>query len=114
MITTAPGLPLDFAIASADTDDREVLRLLAERGRYPIRLGDKGYISQQLQQELLETEGTILFSTRRRNQKKPYPQAFRRLHGRMRRRVETTISQLTEQFHVCDVRARTRWGFGPE
>ena len=39
------GLPVDFAIAPADTDDREVLRLLAERGRYPILLGDKGYIS---------------------------------------------------------------------
>ena len=40
------GLPVDFAIAPADTDDREVLRLLAERGRYRILLGDKGYISQ--------------------------------------------------------------------
>ena len=114
LITTTHGLPLDFAIASADTDDREVLRLIAERGRYPILLGDKGYISQPLQQELLETEGTILFPTRRRNQKKQYPQAFRRLHSRMRRRVETTISQLTEQF-ISPTFGRGRiGGFGPE
>ena len=53
LITTANRLPVDFAIAPADTDDREVLRLLAERGRYPMILGDKGYVSQPLQQELL-------------------------------------------------------------
>ncbi len=110
LITTANGLPVDFAIASADIDDREVLALLAERGQYPMMLGDKGYISQQLQQELLETEGMVLLPTLRSNQKQQYPEAFRKLHGRMRRRIETTISQLTEQFHVSRVRARTHCG----
>ena len=110
LITTANGLPVDFAIASADIDDREVLALLAERGQYPMMLGDKGYISQQLQQELLETEGMVLLPTLRSNQKQQYPEAFRKLHGRMRRRIETTISQLTEQFHVSRVRARTHYG----
>ena len=47
---------------------------------------------------------------RRRNQKQQYPEAFRKLHGRMRRRIETTISQLTEPFHVSRVRARTHCG----
>lgn len=41
LITTGTGVPVDFAIASADIDDREVLPLLCERGRYPILLGDK-------------------------------------------------------------------------
>lgn len=66
LISTVDGLPVDFAIASADRDDREGLRLLAERRAYPILLGDKGYISQQLQQELLEIENTVLFPTLRR------------------------------------------------
>ena len=111
LITTLDGLPVDFAIASADTDDREVLALLSERGRYPMILGDKGYISQQLQRELLETEDMLLLPTLRRNQKRQYPQAFRRLQVRLRRRIETTLSQLTGQFHVCRVRAQTHWGF---
>ena len=111
LLTTVDGLPVDFAIASANIDDREVLPLLCERGnRYPIMLGDKGYISEQLQRELLETEDTLLFPTLRRNQKREYPEAFRRLQVRLRRRIETTINQLTEQFHVSRVRARTHWG----
>lgn len=112
LTTTVDGLPVDFAIASADIDDRDVLSLLAERRRYPIILGDKGYISQQLQWEVLETEDIILLPTLRKNQKQQYPESFRKLQVRLPRRIETTISQLTEQFHVSRVRARTHWGYG--
>ena len=110
LITTGTGVPVDFAIASADIDDREVLPLLAERGRYPILLGDKGYISGSLQEALLETENTCLLPTLRSNQKQQYPETFRKLQVRVRRRIETTIGQLTEQFHVSRVRARTHRG----
>ena len=59
VIPTGAGVPVDFAIASeTDRDDRDVLPLLSERHRYPILLGDKGYISGPLQEELLETENT--------------------------------------------------------
>ena len=68
-----------------------MLPLLAERGEYPIILGDKGYISQHLQTELIETEGTVLLPTLKRNQKQQYPESFRKLQVRMRRRIETTI-----------------------
>ena len=110
LITTVAGLPMDFAIASADIDDREVLPLLSQHRRYPIVLGDKGYISGSLQDELLETEKTCLLPTLRGNQKQQYPASFRKLQVRLRRRIETTIGQLTEQFRVSRVRARTQWG----
>ncbi len=110
LITTAAGIPVDFAIASAHIDDREVLRVMSENQRYPMILGDKGYVSQDLHTELLETENTCLFATRRSNQKQQYPKDFRKLHVRMRRRIETTLNQLTEQFSVARVRARTQWG----
>jgi len=111
LLTTANGVPVDFAIASADRDDRDVLPYLVERGEYPMILGDKGYISEALQAELMETpEGTVLLPTLRSNQKRQYPENFRKLQVRMRRRIETTISQLTEQFHISRVRALKHWG----
>ena len=110
LITTVAGVPVDFAIAAANIDDRDVLPLLVERGRYRILLGDKGYISKTLQEEILETENTCLLPTLRRNQKQQYPETFRRLQTRLRRRVETTIGQLTDQFSAARVRARTHWG----
>ena len=110
LITTGTGVPVDFAIAPADRDDRDVLPLLCERGTYPIILGDKGYISGALQDELLATENTCLLPTLRSNQKQQYPETFRKLQVRVRRRIETTIGQLMEQFQVSRVRARTQWG----
>ena len=111
LITTAAGgFPVDFAIASAHIDDREVLRVMSENRRYPMILGDKGYVSEDLHTELWETENTCLLATRRSNQKQQYPKDFRKLHVRMRRRIETTLNQLTQQFSVGRVRARTHWG----
>ena len=110
LMTTDDGVPIDFAIASADIDDREVLQVLSQGGRYPIVLGDKGYVSHALQQELRDAENMCLLPTLRSNQKSEYPEAFRKLHGRMRRRIETTLNQLTHQFSVACVRARTHWG----
>lgn len=111
VITTAYGLPVDFAIATADTDDREVLPLFCERGTYPIIIGDKGYVSETLETELLETYNVCLLPTRRSNQKKQYSKAFRQQHQRIRRRIETTISQLTNQFNISRIRAKAHWGF---
>ena len=113
LMTTADGVPVDFAIASADIDDREVLPVLVQGGRYPILLGDKGYVSHALERERLDTENTCLFPTRRSNQKSQYPEAFRKLQVRLRGRIETTLNQLTHQFSVACVRARTHWGFRP-
>ena len=85
--------------------------MLCQRDHYPIILGDKGYISEQLQRELLETENTCLLPTLRSNQKQQYSEAFRKLQVSLRRRIETTLNQLTDQFGVARVRARTHWGF---
>ena len=110
VITTSYGLPVDFAIATADTDDREVLPLFCERGTYPIIIGDKGYVSEELERDLLATKNVCLLPTRRKNQEKQYPPEFRKLHQKIRRRVETTISQLTQQFNASRIRARSHLG----
>lgn len=110
IITTSYGLPVDFAITPADLDDREVLPLLCERGTYPIIIGDKGYICEELEAQILKTYNVCLLPTRRKNQKAQYPPRFRKLHQKIRRRVETTISQLCDQFNISRIRARTHWG----
>lgn len=110
IITTSYGLPVDFTITPADMDDREVLPLFCERGTYSVIIGDKGYISEELEALLLKTYDVCLLPTRRKNQKVQYPPKFRKLHQKMRRRVETTISQLCDQFNISRIRARTHWG----
>ena len=51
------------------------------------------YISEKLEADLLRTYNVCLLPTRRKNQKAQYPPRFRKQHAKLRRRIETTISQ---------------------
>ena len=59
-------------------------------------LGDKAYLSAEIQQDLFETQGIELYTPKRSNQPdyKKYPVLFRKL----RKRIETLFSQLCDQF----------------
>ena len=109
-MTTCYGLPVDFAIANADIDDREVLPLLCQRGRYPVVLADKGYTSEALKRDVLENYNVRLYASYRQNQKTQYSRSFQRWHRRMRLRIETTLSQLKEQFQIQRIRAQSHCG----
>ncbi|MDE0635098.1 MAG: hypothetical protein OXI43_04485 [Candidatus Poribacteria bacterium] len=77
IITTSYGIPVDFAIATANTDDRVVLPLFCERGTYLVILGDKGYICEELAADLLQTYNVCLLPTRRKIKKRNIRNHFR-------------------------------------
>jgi len=61
-------------------------------------LGDKGYLSKDVQQDLFQTNRIKLYTPKRSNQPDyhKYPAVFRRL----RKRIETLFSQLCDQFMI--------------
>ena len=63
-----------------------------------ILIGDKGYLSHGLQQDLFDSHALVLQTPMRENQRnfKPFPQAF----GKARKRIETLFSQLCDQFMI--------------
>lgn len=48
---------------------------------------------------------------KRDNSKQPYPKWLRQMIFKIRRRIETSFSQLTEQLGVNKVLTRSLWGF---
>ena len=93
LITTANGVPIDFGITSADRDDRDILPCLPNAVSIGLFLAIKVNLSTT-SGGTHRTEATLLLPTLRKNQKQQYPQRFRKLQVRMRRRIETTIGQL--------------------
>ncbi len=81
------------------TELSDLLPHLPERSRFNRRWRNLCYMSDKLRQ--------ILTQSRRENQKAQYPPKFRKLRQKIRRRVETTISQLCDQFSISWIRART-------
>ena len=110
-ITTPEGYITDFAITPASYDDRVALLDLAQsKAEHYNLMGDKGYIDEQLVDLLYKYRNISLFSLKRKNTKEPYPATIGRDIFKIRRRIETTFSQLTCQLNAERVFAKTFHG----
>lgn len=106
---TLEGYITAFEIIPASTDDREGLRDIAENQSGLVILGDKGYVGENFTQELKE-QGICLMALKRSKSKADWPKSVRQLIFKLRRRVETVFSQLSEQLNAERVLAKSFQG----
>lgn len=109
VLMTLEGFITAFTTTPASVDDRQGLRELTENRSNLTILGDKGYVSNELNQELKE-KGNCLMALKRSNSKNDYPKSVRQLIFRLRRRIETVFSQLSEQLNAERVPAKSFHG----
>ena len=107
---TLEGYITDIEITAANVDDRAILWEMFQSTYQPIVLGDKGYIGDKLAQNLKNEKGLTLLALKRNNSKNPYPKDLRNWISKHRRRIETTFSQLANQFHINKVLANSLSG----
>ena len=110
LLTTFQGLPVGFGLASANVDDREAFEALAPLSAGKTVFADKGYVDAPLAQRLREQYGVDLRAIPRDNQKHNWPKATKQLVGRVRRLIESIISQLTRQFDISRTLAKAMPG----
>ena len=108
-LITLEGFITDFEITPASVDDRIGLRDLTDEKSNITILGDKGYVGEELF-EYMQKAHICLMALKRSNSKEQYPKNVRRLIFRLRRRVETVFSQLSEQLHAERVLAKSMRG----
>ena len=96
-------------MSNADIDDRNVLPFMISDFLNTIIIGDKGYVSEPLRQELYDDYGISLLAQKRSNQKNSYTRYIRKIINRLRKRVEVTNNQLDDQFNLSKVRVRTHF-----
>ena len=73
-----------------------------------VLLGDKGYIRPQFKADC-EAVGIDLQTPVRKNMIEPRPRWWLKLLRRVRKRVETVISQLEQRLGLAKTRARDAW-----
>jgi hypothetical protein len=98
-----------FMLTPANGPEREALRELAP-GITGMVLGDKGFISEPLRQELAGL-GVELQTRMRDNMPDARNPEFLRWIVSTRRLVETVIGQLTERFKINAIRVKDYWHF---
>ena len=103
------GMIHAFALGPANEHDIRYVRSLTEGDRGWV-LGDCGYRSRPLQEELWE-QGLYLHATRRRNEKRAVmmPYALAKRCSSIRRLIETVSGQLHERFAIKTTSARDLW-----
>ncbi len=98
-----------FVLTPANGSEREVLRGMTA-GISGIMLGDKGFISKALQDELA-MQGIELQTPLRENMTDSRNPDFVKWAISTRRLVETVIGQLTERFQINTIRVKDFWHF---
>jgi len=109
LVLTLGGVILDFELTSANADERDVAADLLPSQPGRTFLADKGYVQDELAQELLES-GVRLIALRRANQRKQLPETLKRLNERFRQIIETVNGQLSDQFGIEQNYAHSFWG----
>lgn len=107
LLISATGVITSFALTPANGSEREALWDVVP-GIGGLLIGDKGYLSQALKQELHRV-GIELETALRTNMQAPRPPTQVKLLQRMRRLIETVIGQLVGRFHFEKVWARDLW-----
>lgn len=109
LITTS-GFITDFFLTSANVDDRVAVHELIEEKQLIKIIADKGYVDETLKEQLKKEKDILLISLKRKNSKNPLEKQLRNTLSKTRRRVETSFSQLAEQFNINKVLAKSKWG----
>ena len=110
MLTTLDGFVTDFVITPANIDDREgVWDLISSYQRVTL-IGDKGYIGADFAADLKSEKGIDLLPIKRKSSINQFPKAIRQLIFKLRRRIETSASQLAQQLNIEKVMAKSYWG----
>ncbi len=109
LLVDITGNPIDIIVTKANVDDREGLYELSEENNFYRTIADKGYIGAI--EEDLKKRGRELIALKRKNSKNKLPKNVHRTYSTIRRRVETTISQLVEIFDIERVRKTSMIGF---
>jgi hypothetical protein len=111
LISNEQGVFKDMQITPANVHDINYLKSLEEDGTLAGSklVGDKGYISKQVQVDLFTNHNIELKVPYRRGQRQREP--LDPELGKKRRRIETTFSQLCDQFSIKQNYAKSFLGF---
>lgn len=110
LTTTLDQMIDTWLLAPGSYEDRKPMAALLEKRQGLGIIGDKGYVSQELENRLWEDGEHLLLALKRDNQKEQWPPGIQRILGYLRHRVETVFSVLTTVFNFERPKSRSLSG----
>ena len=104
------GMITHYSLLSARPHDIQSIDTLLE-GFEGIAPADKGFIDEHRQALLRERQGIFVVTPQRKNMEKKLPESFLKACKRIRKRIETVGSHLTNRFKIDHIRVHDLWHF---
>jgi hypothetical protein len=108
-VCSVSGVFQSFDLSQASVHDINFLKDIKEQMSDCMLLGDRGYLSSEIQLNLFETVNIKLETPMRANQKEYKKQPY--IFMKARKRIETLFSQLCDQFMIRRNYAKSFQGF---
>lgn len=108
-LCTIDGIFTSYDLTKASVHDIHYLKDIRQKISNAFLLGDKGYISEEVQIDLFHSENITLQTPLRSNQDKYKKQPY--VLRKSRKRIETLFSQLCDQFMIRRNYAKSFDGF---
>ena len=108
-VCSITGVFHSLEITKAEVHDIQFLKNIKRQMSDCVLLGDRGYLSENIQLDLFRSVNIKLETPKRINQKDYEPQAY--VFRKSRKRIETLFSQLCDQFRIRNNYAKSFEGF---
>ncbi|KJE28164.1 transposase DDE domain protein [Geobacillus kaustophilus] len=108
---TDQGLPMGCVVTEASCHDRNAAETVMVQIPHPYNLGDKGFISSDLQKKLYEEYQIAFWTPSRKNQKHRPSEAWEKWIKQKRKVIETVFSVLVDPYRITEIRANSITGF---
>ena len=94
MLSTLEGIPIAYELVPANTDERAALEGVLDLVSGSDVYGDKGFIGQDWQEQIIASTGNQIWTTQRENQHCQYSSQLKRLINRVRQRIEGVFHEI--------------------
>ena len=100
-----------YELVPANTDERQAAETILPYVQNATIIGDKGFIGEEWQEQMLEQTGNRLLTPKRRNQLMSLPSGVQKLVNSVRERIEGVFHEIQNTGrHLERLLARTRVG----
>jgi hypothetical protein len=94
MLSTLEGIPIAYDLVAANTDERQAVEAVLELVQGCDIYGDKGFIGQDWQEEIISSTGNRIWTIQRCNQHSQNSSTLKRLISRVRQRIEGVFHEI--------------------
>ena len=94
MVTTPAGIPVVYELVAAHIEERKAAETVLDYLSQSLVIGDKGFLGQEWQAQMLQQTANTIVTPKRKNQKAQHRPGYQAVLNALRERIEGVFHEL--------------------